>query len=63
MDESTLNYSVASSLILNAFFDVNFCSLEDLKQKINSGVNKVESEENEIPIGSLCVAKFSEDDL
>lgn len=37
-------------------------SLEDLRQKINSGVGKIDSEENEVAIGSFCVAKFSEDD-
>lgn len=38
------------------------CSLEDLRQKINSGVGRVDVEESEISIGSFCVAKFSEDD-
>ena len=38
------------------------CSLEDLRQKINSGVGKVDVEESKISIGSFCVAKFSEDD-
>lgn len=38
-------------------------SLEELRQKINSGVDKVESEECEVSIGSFCVAKFSEDDV
>ena len=34
-----------------------------MKQKINSEVGKVDLEESEITIGSLCVAKFTEDDL
>ncbi|KAL9974651.1 hypothetical protein ACROYT_G011712 [Oculina patagonica] len=38
-------------------------SLEELKQKINFGVSRVNLEGTEITIGSLCVAKFSEDDL
>ena len=38
-------------------------SLEDLRQQINSGVNRVDLEESEITIGSLCVAQFSEDDM
>lgn len=37
-------------------------SLEELRQKINSGVNKVDVEDTEIAVGSFCVAKFSEDD-
>ncbi|KAJ7374524.1 hypothetical protein OS493_004862 [Desmophyllum pertusum] len=33
-------------------------SLEDLRQQINSGVNRVDLEESEITIGSLCVAQW-----
>ena len=50
--------SCDSKLLLYAFI----CSLEDLRQKINSGVGRVDVEESEISIGSFCVAKFSEDD-
>lgn len=53
----------ASSLTPVCYIWLCIYSLEYLKQKINSDVGKVDLEGSEITIGSLCVAKFTEDDM
>ena len=56
-------YGPRASSCLYVKFDLFIYSLEYLKQKINSDVGKVDLDGSEITIGSLCVAKFTEDDM